>query len=57
MASPHAVAAFGYKAMMKGKSVAIPGGINKILGTLPRFIPRNMATRIVRKIQEKNREA
>ncbi|EGV42555.1 SDR family oxidoreductase [Bizionia argentinensis JUB59] len=56
MASPQAVAAFGYKAMMSGKSVAIPGGINKILGFLPRFIPRNMATRIVRKIQEKNRE-
>ncbi|MGY0393102.1 SDR family NAD(P)-dependent oxidoreductase [Bizionia sp. KMM 8389] len=56
MASPQAVAAYGYKAMMKGKSVAIPGGVNKILGSLPRFIPRNMATNIVRKIQEKNRE-
>ncbi|WP_417195942.1 SDR family NAD(P)-dependent oxidoreductase [Bizionia sp.] len=56
MASAQAVAAYGYKCMMKGKCVAIPGGINKILGTLPRFIPRNMAANIVRKIQEKNRE-
>lgn len=56
MASAQDVAAYGYKAMMKGKSVAIPGGFNKILGTLPRFIPRNMATKIVRRIQEKNRE-
>lgn len=56
MASAQAVAAYGYKSMMKGKCVAIPGGINKILGTLPRFIPRNMAANIVRKIQEKNRE-
>ena len=56
MASAQDVAAYGYKAMKKGKTVAIPGGINKILGTLPRFIPRNMATKIVRRIQEKNRE-
>ncbi len=56
MASAQMVAAYGYKAMMQGKVVAIPGGVNKILGSLPRFIPRNMATKIVRKIQEKNRE-
>ena len=56
MASAKDVAAYGYKAMMKGKVVAIPGGLNKILGTLPRFIPRNLATKIVRNIQEKNRE-
>lgn len=56
MASAQDVAAYGYKALMKGRAVAIPGVINKILANLPRFIPRNMATRIVRKIQEKNRE-
>lgn len=56
MASAKDVAAYGYKAMMKGKVVAIPGGLNKVLGTLPRFIPRNLATKIVRNIQEKNRE-
>lgn len=56
MANPKDVAAYGYKSMMKGRAVAIPGGLNKILGTLPRFIPRNMATKIVRRIQEKNRD-
>ncbi|TYB76851.1 SDR family NAD(P)-dependent oxidoreductase [Bizionia myxarmorum] len=55
MASAQKVAAYGYKSMMQGKSVAIPGFINKILAFMPRFIPRNMATSIVRKIQEKNR--
>ena len=56
MASAQDVAAYGYKAMMKGKVVSIPGWLNKVLGILPRFIPRNMAANIVRKIQEKNRE-
>jgi len=56
MASAKDVAAYGYKAMKKGKPVAIPGTFNKFLATLPRFIPRNMAANIVRKIQEKNRE-
>jgi hypothetical protein len=56
MASAKDVAAYGYKAMMNGKPVAIPGAFNKFLAILPRFLPRNMATNIVRKIQLKNRE-
>ncbi|AUP78313.1 SDR family NAD(P)-dependent oxidoreductase [Flavivirga eckloniae] len=56
MACPVQVAAYGYNAMKKGKTVAIPGAFNKFLSTIPRFVPRNMATRIVRNIQEKNRE-
>ena len=56
MACAKEVALYGYKAMLKGKSYAIPGGFNKFLATLPRFIPRNTATSIVRKIQAKNRE-
>ncbi len=55
MACAAPVALYGYKAMLKGKTVAIPGTINKFLSALPRFISRNMATRIVRNIQEKNR--
>ncbi|MDO5970906.1 SDR family oxidoreductase [Flavivirga aquimarina] len=55
MACPVAVALYGYNAMKKGKTVAIPGAFNKFLSTIPRFVPRNMATRIVRNIQEKNR--
>jgi len=56
IASPKDVAAYGYKAMNKGKVVVVPGAINKILSKIPRVIPRNTAATIVRKIQEKNRE-
>ena len=55
MACAKDVASYGYKAMTKGKTYAIPGGFNKFLATLPRFITRNGATNIVRKIQAKNR--
>lgn len=56
MACPKAVAAYGYKAMLKRKVVAVPGVLNKILANLPRFLSRNRTTSIVRKIQEKNRK-
>jgi len=56
MACPKEVAAYGYKAMLKGKVVAVPGVFNKFLANLPRFLSRNRTTSIVRKIQEKNRE-
>jgi len=56
MACAKEVADYGYKAMLKGKAYAIPGSFNKFLAMLPRFIPRNAAASIVRKIQEKNRE-
>ena len=55
MACPKGVAKYGYAAMLKGKTVAIPGRFNKFLATLSRFVPRKMTTSIVRKIQEKNR--
>jgi len=55
MACPIQVAKYGYSAMLKGKTVAIPGTFNKFVAILSRFIPRNMTTSIVRKIQEKNR--
>lgn len=56
MACPSKVALYGYNAMKKGKTVAIPGKFNKILAVLPRFLTRNRATSIVRRIQDKNRE-
>ena len=56
MASPDEVAKYGYKAMLNGESVVIPGNFNKFLSFLPRILPRNIAAAIVRKIQEKNRE-
>ena len=51
------VAKYGYDAMMNGKTIAIPGIINKILSTIHRFIPRSLATKLMRKIQEKNRNS
>ncbi|MBD0824304.1 SDR family NAD(P)-dependent oxidoreductase [Aestuariibaculum marinum] len=56
MGCAKAVAEYGYKAMLNGKSYAIPGRFNKFLAVLPRFMSRRAATSIVRKIQEKNRE-
>jgi uncharacterized protein len=47
------VAEYGYKAMMKGKAVAIHGLKNTILANSIRFIPRSLAVKAARKIQEK----
>jgi short-subunit dehydrogenase len=47
------VARFGYRAMMKGERVAIPGVRNKMLVQAERATPRRLVTTIVRKIQEK----
>jgi len=55
MASATSVARCGYRAMIKGKTIAIPGTFNKFLAFLPRLVPRNMSTNIVRKIQLTNR--
>ena len=55
MGCPQEVAKYGYAAMHKGKTVAIPGTFNKFLSKLPRFVNRKTATAVIRKIQEKNR--
>lgn len=55
MACPKEVAAYGYKTMHKGRVVAIPGLFNKFLSILPRMLTRNRTTKIVRQIQDKNR--
>jgi uncharacterized protein len=47
------VARYGYKAMMKGKKVAIHGTMNYLMAQSPRFFPRNMVTKVVRFIQKK----
>jgi short-subunit dehydrogenase len=49
------VAKYGYRAMRKGKTVAVPGTFNKFLSKLPRFVSRKMATAVIRRIQDKNR--
>ncbi|MDE3247352.1 MAG: SDR family oxidoreductase [Bacteroidota bacterium] len=47
------VAAFGYRAMKKGKVVVIHGFMNALMATSIRFSPRPLVRKIVRRIQEK----
>jgi len=51
--SSREVAEYGYKAMIKGKAVAIHGLKNTLLANSVRFIPRSLAVIAARKIQEK----
>ncbi len=45
------VAQYGYKAMMKGQTIAIHGFINNILANSVRFMPRALVVNFTRKIQ------
>ncbi|PWN06429.1 SDR family NAD(P)-dependent oxidoreductase [Rhodohalobacter mucosus] len=53
MAEAEDVAEYGYKAMMKGKRVAIHGFQNKISSVIVRWLPRRLVTWSVRKLQER----
>ncbi|YAF94182.1 MAG: SDR family NAD(P)-dependent oxidoreductase [Nodularia sp. CChRGM 3473] len=46
------VAKIGYRALMKGQTVVIPGVINQLLAKSVRFTPRKLVTKIVRNMQE-----
>jgi short-subunit dehydrogenase len=52
MASSGEVARAGYKAMMKGKPVVIPGMKNSFMAFAVRFFPREFIIKMVRRIQE-----
>jgi uncharacterized protein len=52
MPSAKEVAEIGYRAMMKGKPVVIPGFKNAFLAFAVRFFPRQFITKMARKIQE-----
>jgi short-subunit dehydrogenase len=52
MASAREVAVAGYKALMKGKPVVIPGMKNSFMAFAVRFFPREFIVKMVRKIQE-----
>jgi short-subunit dehydrogenase len=47
------VADAGYRGLITGKTVVIPGAMNKVLTQSIRFSPRSMVTKIARKLQEK----
>lgn len=51
--SSREVAEYGYKSMMKGKAVAIPGIKNSIMATSVRFIPRSLVVKAAGFIQDK----
>jgi short-subunit dehydrogenase len=49
--SPDVVVRAGYRGMLKGKAVVIPGALNNIHVSLLRFFPRRMVTAVVRQVQ------
>ena len=51
--SSASVALAGYRAMMKGRTLVIPGIKNKIMAQSVRFGPRKMVTAIARSVQER----
>ena len=51
----HEVARIGYEGMQQGKRVVVPGWKNRLSVETLRLSPRNLATKMVRKIQEKKK--
>lgn len=47
------VARYGYAAMMKGQTVAIHGFLNTLMAFSVRFVPRSLAVKITRRIQDR----
>lgn len=56
MADPVKIAKIGYKAMLAGKSVSVPGIINKLIVQMNRIMPRRATISLVRIMQEKIRK-
>lgn len=50
--SAYEVAIAGYRAMIKGQSVNIPGFMNKMIANSVRFVPRKWAIAITRKLMD-----
>ncbi len=50
-----AVAMAGYKGMMRGKTVVVPGLLNKVMAQSVRVSPRKMVTAIARSVQERTK--
>ena len=50
-----AVAKIGYQGLMKGKTIVIPGLLNRALAFSVRLTPRKLVTKISRALQEKRR--
>lgn len=56
-ASAKEVAEYGYKAMMAGKGVTVPGGMNKFAASfVSRFVPRSLVAKMVRGMMDKRED-
>jgi short-subunit dehydrogenase len=47
------VARIGYEGLKKGKRIVIPGWKNRAVMEMLRFSPRELVTKVARKLQEK----
>jgi short-subunit dehydrogenase len=56
MSSSRSIAEYGYRVMMKGKPVAIPGLKNALMANMIRFIPRSLIVKAVKNIQSRKFE-
>jgi len=56
MMGAEAVAEAGYRGLMAGKRIVIPGVANRLLAQAYRVSPRRMTTAVVRKMQERTGE-
>jgi short-subunit dehydrogenase len=55
LATAHDVARAGWDGMMAGKTVVIPGAVNRLTASLPRFLPRRIVATLVRRVQEQRK--
>ena len=53
IADAKSVAVAGYRGMMSGKTIVIPGFSNKLIPWVVRVSPRGVVTRVVRRMQER----
>jgi short-subunit dehydrogenase len=53
--SSEQVARIGYRGMMRGKTLVIPGTQNKVIMESVRFTPRKLVTAVARSLQERAR--
>jgi short-subunit dehydrogenase len=53
IADAQSVALAGYRGLMAGKTLVIPGFTNKLIPLIVRVSPRGMITRVVRRMQER----
>ena len=53
IADARSVALAGYRGLMTGKTIVIPGFTNKLVPWLERVSPRGMVTRVVRRMQDR----